>query len=149
MPEPDRRRLVIPQSLYDEMLAQAWAELPRECCGLLAGQIDPEGTARVSHRYPLINAAENPAVEYLSEKESLKAAYNDMRRRGLDILAVYHSHPSSLALPSARDRALSYGPSVVDIIISLAGEAAQPRAWRLSEDSYEEAEWTVVPDQPL
>lgn len=37
------------------MIAQARAELPNECCGLLAGQIT-DGVGLVVERYPLVNA---------------------------------------------------------------------------------------------
>ena len=47
-------RLLIPRSLLDAVLAHARAELPNECCGLLAGTVE-EGVGRVVARYPLVN----------------------------------------------------------------------------------------------
>ena len=64
-------RLLLPRRLLDEMLMQAVAELPNECCGFLAGHVDAAaGVARVSHRFPLVNAAASP-IEYWSEERSL------------------------------------------------------------------------------
>src|SRR5438270_778344 len=60
--------LQIPRPLFDEMLAQAVAELPNECCGLLAGR-----AGRVSHRYPLTNALASP-VRYESDPQAMFAA---------------------------------------------------------------------------
>ncbi len=85
-------RLHLPRRLYEEMLAQAAAELPNECCGLLAGRV-ADGVGVVEARYPLVNAAASPR-EYLSDGRSMFAAVRDIDRRGLDILAVYHSHPT-------------------------------------------------------
>ena len=55
--------LVIPRQLYDEMLAQAQAELPNECCGFLAGSMS-ESEWRVLRRYPLINKAASPVEDW-------------------------------------------------------------------------------------
>src|SRR6266568_736150 len=92
-------QLHIPRAIYDEMISQAFSELPNECCGLLAGMVIPPlpteieapPTAQVKCRYPLANAAAS-AKEYLSDARSMFEAARDMRQRGIDILAVYHSH---------------------------------------------------------
>src|SRR5262249_30335244 len=59
MSAPPFRLLQVPRSLYAEMTAQAEAEAPLECCGLLAGLIEGD-VGRVVQRYPLINAAASP-----------------------------------------------------------------------------------------
>src|SRR5260370_2739731 len=43
-------RLRIPRNHYDAMVAQAMAELPNECCGLLAGLVEALKIARVLGR---------------------------------------------------------------------------------------------------
>ena len=133
------------------MLAQAVAELPNECCGMLAGRIVPaEGDAtavpvgQVEEVYPLVNEAASP-VEYLSEPRSMFAAVRDMTRRGLDILAVYHSHPTSDPMPSRKDLERNYSPDVVNLIVSLQTEEPVVRGWWLEAESYREASWEVVP----
>src|SRR5262245_17238518 len=93
---PDRK-LQIPGRLHAEMLAQAVAELPNECGGLLAGR-----DGRVTHRYPLTNALASP-VRYESDPKELFAAEKDMRRQGTELLAIYHSHPTSEPVPSRTD----------------------------------------------
>ncbi|HJT78672.1 MAG TPA: M67 family metallopeptidase [Gemmataceae bacterium] len=136
-------RLQVPRGVVEEMLAQAQAELPNECVGLLAGQVTEEGgrrLGRVVARYPLVNAAASPR-EYLSDPASMFAAHKDMRRRGLDVLAIYHSHPTSEAVPSRTDLARNYSAEVVNFIISLAGAEPQVRGWWLTDSDYREAEW--------
>jgi len=138
-------RLLLPTQLYNEMLAQARAELPNECCGLLAGRI-VNGRGLVEKCYPLVNKAASP-TEYLSDERSMFAAFKDWRSRGLDVLAVYHSHPTSPPVPSRKDLEMSYGPDVVNFIISL--QAGQPvmRGWWLGTNGYREAEWELVEDR--
>jgi proteasome lid subunit RPN8/RPN11 len=140
---PPLRHLKVPRALFEEMVAQARAECPLECCGLLAGTVAEDGTGQVCQRYPLVNAAASP-VAYLSDPASMFAAWKDMRRRGLDVLAVYHSHPTSAPIPSMTDLAQSYGVGVVNLILSLTTEPPQVRGWWLEADSFREAPWEVV-----
>ncbi len=132
-------KLQIPRPLYDEMLAQAVAELPNECCGLLAGR-----GSRVTHRYPLTNALASP-VRYESDPQAMFAAFKDMRIEGTEVLAIYHSHPTSDPVPSRTDLERNYyGPEVVHIIISLKQGARALRTWHLEPDAYREAAWEIV-----
>jgi proteasome lid subunit RPN8/RPN11 len=131
--------LRIPAPLYDGMLAQALAERPLECCGLLAGVV-ADGVGEVVERYPLANSAASP-VEYVSDPRSMFAAMRDMRARNLDVLAVYHSHPTSLPVPSQTDLARNYSEDVANLIISLTTTPPTARAWWLTDADYREAEW--------
>jgi proteasome lid subunit RPN8/RPN11 len=123
------------------MLDQARAELPNECCGLLAGTV-AGGAARAIALYPLVNKLASP-VEFLSEERSMFIAFKDMRKRGLDVLAVYHSHPTSAPVPSRKDLAQNYSEDVMNLIISLAGPEPHVRAWWLTPSDHREAEWGV------
>ena len=172
--------LQVPRRLYQEMLDQARAELPNECCGLFAGIIftgevsparkkvtslkrkrrspslalqacgEPLGcrgkskqVGRVVQRYSLVNAAAAPKL-FESEANSTFAAHKDMRRCGTDILAVYHSHPTSAPVPSKTDLERNYSSEVVNLIISLEGEEPFVRGWWLTKTDYREAKWVVV-----
>jgi proteasome lid subunit RPN8/RPN11 len=126
------------------MVAQAIEELPNECCGLLAGPIVPglpEQT--VVERFPLVNADSSPR-EYTSEPKSLFTAHRSMRENGWDILAVYHSHPTTDPVPSRKDLERNFhGSEVVHIIISLKDDVPCILGWRLRERDYSEVELTV------
>lgn len=124
------------------MIWHALAERPLECCGLLAGVVREDGVGEVRLRYPLVNAAASP-VEFESEPRSHFSADRDIRRQGLEILAIYHSHPTSEPVPSRKDRERSWGEGVVNIIVSLMTPTPMIRAWWLSADEYCEAEWSI------
>src|SRR5262245_2295643 len=111
-------RLLIPRPILASMLAQAAAELPNECCGLLGGLRTPDGHLRAVRFLPLVNAAASPTA-YESEPRSMFEAMRELRRSELDVVAIYHSHPSSRAVPSRTDLALNWGERVVNLIISL------------------------------
>ena len=91
--------LLLPSPLYEAMLQHAHTELPNECCGLLAGVREGE-VLRVLAIHPLINEAASP-IEYRSEPRSMFEAVREMRKCDHEILAIYHSHPTSEPIPSA------------------------------------------------
>jgi proteasome lid subunit RPN8/RPN11 len=126
------------------MLAQAQAEQPNECCGLLGGRFGANGSARVERRYPLVNEAASPVAFYCLEDKSFFAAFLDMRKAGFDLLALYHSHPTSAPVPSQKDREQNYGPDVMNLIISLSGPAPEVRAWWLTTEDARAAQWSLI-----
>lgn|SRR5262245_25563024 len=137
-------RLLLPRKLYEQMVAQAKAELPNECCGLLAGRLEDGGRVGcVLACYPLVNAAASPR-EYLSEPKSMFNAVRDMDRKGLEILAVYHSHPTSEPIPSRTDLERSFSDWVVNFILSLSSEPATMRGWWLTATEFHEADWQLI-----
>lgn len=125
-------RLVVPDLLLAELVGHARALAPVECCGLLAGHITHE-VATVSERFAITNDAAS-ATRYATNPRDMLAAFRSMRARGLELLAIYHSHPTSAAVPSARDLDdNTYGETVVHLIVGLAGAGPDVRAWWLGE----------------
>jgi proteasome lid subunit RPN8/RPN11 len=133
--------LILPQSVHEEMVAHALAEQPNECCGLLAGVVT-DGLGRVERLYRLVNALASP-VEYESDPRSMFEAMRDMTRRGIDVLAVYHSHPTSPPVPSAKDRQRNYSEDVVNFIVSLTVSPPEVRGWWLTAKYHREARWRL------
>ena len=138
--------LSIPRSVYEGMLWHALAERPLECCGLLAGVIRADGVGEVRLRYPLLNAAAS-AVEFESEPRSHFSADRDIRRQELEVLAVYHSHPTSEPVPSRKDRERNNWPQAVTFIISLTTTTPTVRGWWLTAEDYRAAEWAIYPQR--
>src|SRR5688572_13540375 len=113
--------LLLPRQLYMDMLAQAQSEFPNECCGLLAGITENDaGRLRVLKRYALVNEAAS-RIEYRSEAKSMFAAVKDMRAFDHEMLAIYHSHPTSAPVPSRTDLERNDDRDIVHFIISLQG----------------------------
>jgi proteasome lid subunit RPN8/RPN11 len=132
-------RLVIPDLLLEEVVAHARAEAPRECCGLLAGHVR-DGVGVVTARYPIENAARS-TTEYETDARGMFFAFRKMRESEIELLAIYHSHPTSAPIPSRPDIAHNtYGESVVHLIVSLAATQPEARAWWLGESGYREVE---------
>ncbi len=138
-------QLLLPAQLYNEVLAQAQAELPNECCGLLAGQIEKTQGGQVfraSQRYALVNEAASP-FEYAGAPKSMFSAFKDMREKGIELLAIYHSHPTSPPMPSKTDLERNFYPDAVHVIVSLLPNPPEMRAWRLEGDRFTEADLRI------
>jgi proteasome lid subunit RPN8/RPN11 len=123
----------IPRSMLDRIVAQARDEAPNECCGMIASR---DGTAVTLH--PARNAAASPLRYELDPKEQLRiqTAIDDA---GLDLGVIYHSHTRSAPLPSQTDINLAGYPDALYLIVGVAGEEADIRAWRIVDGAVEEA----------
>jgi proteasome lid subunit RPN8/RPN11 len=128
---------------FDEIVAHAREAAPRECCGLIGGS--PEGAAQSIYRAR--NVADDSLVTYEAAPEDLFSAQRQMRARGEELIAIYHSHPrSSDPQPSATDVRLAYYPSAVYFIVGLGDDQPRLRAFRIteSEGRWEPVEFEVV-----
>jgi proteasome lid subunit RPN8/RPN11 len=123
--------LTVPAALRAELIAHARACAPLECCGLLAGRSDG-GTARGEVYFPVANDAAS-ATAYATNPRDMFRAFRAIRARGLELLAICHSHPTSPPVPSARDLVENtYGETAAHVIVSLAGPEPEVRAWWLA-----------------
>jgi len=114
----------------DAMIAHARETAPQECCGLIGGISE----TRAVTLYRLRNVTLHPESAYEAAPEDLFAAQRQMRERGEDLLAIYHSHPrASDPSPSETDVRLAYYPTVRYLIIGLAGMEAVIKSFSISE----------------
>ena len=104
--------LTIPHTLYQALVAHARSQLPLEACGLLRGR---EG--RVTGFLPAQNIAATPRTDYQVDPESLLRALS-WEDEGDELMAIFHSHPSSPPRPSLVDVARALYPDSVYLILS-------------------------------
>lgn len=102
--EPTPRKvLALPAPLRERLLAHAREEAPRECVGLLGGRVEEGGAPRAVTLYPLENVAPDPLRAYRADELGLLRALKAMRREGLSLVGIYHSHPRGPQEPSDAD----------------------------------------------
>src|SRR4030042_2603532 len=99
--------LEIPTDIFNQILEQAEAEAPIEACGILSGN-----NSRVEKIYKMTNTDKSCDHFMMAPEEQFRAV-KDIRSSGLEMLAIYHSHPLSPARPSAEDIRLSLTPGGV------------------------------------
>jgi [CysO sulfur-carrier protein]-S-L-cysteine hydrolase len=122
----------IARALLDEVIAHARAEAPNECVGVIAAR---DGEAVAVHR--ATNAAASP-LRYEIDAKELFTLHEAIDAAGLDLGAIYHSHTRSAPEPSQTDINLAFYPEAVYIIVGLAGEDADVRAWRIVDGKVSE-----------
>lgn len=122
----ERVELDLSGELIDEILAHAQAGYPEEVCGLVSGK-----AGRALAVYPGQNVSATPRVEYEMDVQTL-ARVIEFEDAGLDLLAIYHSHPHGPAEPSATDVERATYPDAIYLIVNLADRAAPAlRAFRI------------------
>lgn len=121
--------LAISEELAEAMLAHARAEAPIEACGLLSGDA-AAGSATTYH--PARNALGSPLRFDLHPEDLVRITF-EIESAGQELVAVFHSHPRSPAVPSATDLREARYP-VLQLLAGMpdaeAGEWGL-RAWRV------------------
>lgn len=125
------------RSLADEMVAHLEGERPNEGCGLLAGA--PGTVAKVIR---MTNAAGSPMRYALDPKEQF-TAYRLIEDEGLELTGVFHSHTHTEAYPSPTDVRLA-SEDVAYVIVSLAHEPADIRAFRIVKEAWDAPDGEIV-----
>jgi len=121
-------KLNIPNHIFERMVEQARSEAPIEACGILAGK---EG--KVEKIYKMTNTNRS-SDHFMMEPKEQFAVVKDIRSSGLEMLAIYHSHPETPARPSAEDIQLALTPDVIYVIISLQNSTNPAMMGFLIED---------------
>jgi len=124
--------LHLPRRIAEELLARSRAELPNESCALLSGDL---AGGQVSRLHPARNSDQSP-LRYTIDEDDLLRITLDIDEAGVDLVAIYHSHTRSPAIPSATDRrqAATY-PKPFHLLASLTDSDVPPeralRSWRI------------------
>jgi [CysO sulfur-carrier protein]-S-L-cysteine hydrolase len=110
------------------MIAHARREAPNECCGLLVGR-----PGHVDEIVCCTNLDSSP-VRYRLDPQQHIDVNKRLRDTGRSVVGVYHSHPRSAAVPSARDIAEAHYPEFVWIVVSLEdAHAPDVRAYTIAD----------------
>lgn len=105
--------IILPQTIYQEIIDHALEGAPEEVCGILGG-VGNRATELVRGR----NEAEDRTGNYWVDGQTLYKQV-EFEDRGEQMIAIYHSHPASEAYPSATDaRSITY-PDACHLICSL------------------------------
>lgn len=116
----------------EAMVQHSREEAPREACGILGGR-----DGRVLRLFRARNSRSDNVTYYMEPRDQLRI-FRQLDEEGLELVALYHSHPASPAYPSATDVAQAFYPDSVYVIVSLASEPPQVRAFRIREGGVQE-----------
>jgi [CysO sulfur-carrier protein]-S-L-cysteine hydrolase len=127
----------VPRALYDQMIDHARQEAPNECCGMVASS---DGHAVEVYR--ATNAAASPLRYEIDggEQYRIQMAIDD---RDLELGAIYHSHTRTEPYPSQTDINLAFYPDALYVIVGLAGDEPDVRAYTIRDGQVADAELVV------
>jgi proteasome lid subunit RPN8/RPN11 len=135
----------ISRALYDEIVAHALEDAPNECCGIVAS-VDAEAVAVYRAR----NAVASP-LRYEMDAADQVRIQEEIDAQRWDYGAIYHSHVRSAPYPSQTDINMAFIPDVgplwpgsIYIIVGIAAEQPEVRAWRIESNTPEEVVLSVV-----
>lgn len=130
--------LLITRRLLDEIISHCREVYPKEACGILAGK-----NGVVQRVYKMRNI-EDSGISYLMDPKEQFTVMKEIRKFGLEMTAIYHSHPDLDAYPSERDIKLAFYPDSVYIIVSLLNEEPKTKAFMIIDGVVKEVEMRVV-----
>jgi len=129
------------------LVPDAWAAVeshlikayPDEACGILLGRAGEPFAIVEAHPCANLNV-ERSRDRYLMAPTDQMRIEKEARRRSLDVVGYYHSHPDHPAQASATDLALSWEQVLYLIVSVTEGRVAERRAWfrPLGRKSFEE-----------
>ncbi len=114
--------------MMDEIVQHAESQAPAEACGLIGG------CASVGTQLFRTDNIDVDPHRYEIDPAQMFRALMAIDEAGLDLVAIYHSHPASPAWPSPTDVAFAFYPESFYVIVSLLRtEARRARAFRIVE----------------
>jgi len=136
---PGKIKMVrIARDIMEGMERHARESYPLECCGLLAGKANLiTAIFQTSNAATSVDKYEIDAVEQLN-------VFEEIDRRSLKLLGIYHSHPHHPCYPSGLDISRAFYPDTAFFIISLV-DVQRPRikAFTIREGTVVEEEIVV------
>ncbi len=126
----------IPRTIANQLLHLAQTDPDNEICGLI-GSLN----GKAHQCYAIVNSAEQPKNRFELDPSQQIKAMTEMRQKGEHLFAIYHSHPSSPAFPSATDVEMSAYPDAINLIISLNTKGVlELRGFKISNKQVQEIE---------
>ncbi len=125
----------IARELLEEIIAHAREESPRECCGMVSAR---DGEAVKVYRAR--NVAPSPKLAYEIDGPEQYRIQMEIEDSGLELGAIYHSHPRTEPYPSQTDINLAFYPEAVYVIVGLGDGEPDVRAFQIQDGRVEDAE---------
>jgi [CysO sulfur-carrier protein]-S-L-cysteine hydrolase len=121
----------------EELRTIAEHALPNECCAFLLAERNDDKVARI---IPMRNIQES-SVSFTMDPSEVIKAYNIADSSGMQVIAIFHSHPANPSPSSTDIKFMEINP-VVWLIYSTAENVF--RAFVYSYDAIQEIELNVI-----
>jgi proteasome lid subunit RPN8/RPN11 len=130
--------LALEKDQWEMMRRQVERHAPQEACGLLGGLISGD-QYDVKAVIPTRNQLASPVRFQVDPRDQIEA-FNHFEKQGLELLAIYHSHPGGPWHPSPADIDQAYYPGTVQLIWFIEDGSWNCRGYLISDQAYSEVE---------
>ncbi len=124
-------------TLLEEMIDYVDQRVPLEACGLLAGHKN-----QAELMIGVLNQAQSPVRFVMDPYEQLQA-FDWIESQGLDLVAIFHSHPTGPETVSPTDIAEA-AYAVVHIVLSHQAGAWHARGFWIEDNQVHEVDLQVI-----
>jgi proteasome lid subunit RPN8/RPN11 len=131
------KSLTLTKKQLQKMIAHVEAHLPLEACGLLAGL-----NSKVETVLEVTNQAQSAARYVMNPIEQLNA-FEWIESNGLDLIGIFHSHPTGPETVSPTDIAQA-AYAVVYIILARVDSFWRARGFWIEDGKYNEVTLHVL-----
>ena len=131
------------RKVYGQLLKHARCQPHRECCGILAGQ-----NGLITQAFAAKNVAADPVRNYQIAPKEIVRLMEELRKRRLEFLGIYHSHPNWMDTnePSPKDISLAHYSDAIYFIVTPRPYATMPiRAFSIRDRRAMELEIQILP----
>ncbi len=141
--------IIIDLEIWQRMRNEVSRLSPQEACGILGGRVENNHFTE-KHRswamkiFPIENMLHS-LVRYQMEPKQQLHAFNELEKQNLNLVAIYHSHPTGPDFPSPRDVAEAFYPEVIHLIWSPKNEIWECHAFLINEAKISPVILTINP----
>ncbi len=144
VPETALTLLRLPLELRRQLELVVDASYPFEACGVMIGRIETSLDASSARQTVVVEdvfharnlSTERARDRFLLDPKDHLAAVRVARRRGLEVVGFWHSHPDHPARPSATDLEAAWEDHSYLIVSTAAFGASVFRSWRLHDGRF-------------
>ena len=129
--------LELSHTLLQDLIKYVDQHLPLEACGVLAGK-----EARAEKMIGVLNQAQSPVRFVMDPYEQLHA-FDWIDSHGLDLVGIFHSHPTGPETVSATD-ILEAAYAVVHVILSRTGTQWKARGFWIENGKVSEVALQII-----
>lgn len=131
--------LIFPVNYYEELVNHGQSQLPYESCRLLAGR-----NQTVQSIWKLKNELNSNRRFFVGEK-TVNKTLQSIAKREEKVLAIYHSHPTTLPVPSYTDLLNHPDSEVKMVIVSYKTKKPLVKCYHLQKGSYKKLPFLIEP----
>ncbi len=138
--------IVITEEQKQVINAHGEKTYPNECCGIMLGQVLPDGVKELKELLAVDNSREDKEQYHRFEirADDLLKAEKEAAARHLDVIGFYHSHPDHPAEPSEYDRSHAFLFYSYIIVAVGKGKAGNFTSWELNKEFQFESETILI-----